>query len=272
MCIEKESILAAKEQKAVLLDISDGGVAVVTLNRPDAMNAINNDLKIELLDAMRQVAHDSAVKAVVLTGAGRAFCAGGDVKEMGGSRAPVEMRDRMRRYLHEALLLIYKMEKPVIAAVNGFAVGAGCNLALACDIILASEQAKFSEIFVKVGLVPDAGGFFLLPRLIGMPKAKELVFRGNTIDAREAERIGMINAVHPAEDLMGQALAMANELADGPARAIGIAKTMLHQSAEMNFPAALDYEAAVQAIVASTDDHREGVKAFAEKRKPKFGQ
>lgn len=260
------------QQKTVLLDLTDEGVAVVILNRPDAMNAINNDLKVEFLDVMRRIAADPDVKAVVLTGAGRAFCAGGDVKEMSGSRVPVEMRDRMRRYLHEALLLIYKMEKPVIAAVNGFAVGAGCNMALACDIILASEGAKFSEIFVKVGLVPDAGGFFLLPRLIGMPKAKELVFRGNAIDAREAERIGMINAVHPAEELMAQALAMASELANGPSKAIGIAKTMLHQSAEMNFPAALDYEAAVQAIIANTEDHREGVKAFAEKRKPKFGQ
>jgi 2-(1,2-epoxy-1,2-dihydrophenyl)acetyl-CoA isomerase len=178
----------------------------------------------------------------------------------------------MRKYLHEALLTIYKMEKPVIAAVNGFAVGAGCNLALAADIILASEDAKFSQIFVKVGLVPDSGGFFFLPRLVGMAKAKELVFRGNTIDAREAERIGMINAVCAADELLNQAMAMATEFAQGPTRAIGIAKTMLNQSAEMTFAAALDYEAAVQAIVASTDDHREGVKAFAEKRKPKFGQ
>lgn len=264
--------MSTTEHKTVLLDVTDEGVATVTLNRPEAMNAINNDLKIELLEVMRQVAADPLVKSVILTGAGRAFCAGGDVKEMSGARTPVEMRDRMRKYLHEALLIIYKMEKPVIAAVNGFAVGAGCNMALACDIILASDQAKFSEIFVKVGLVPDAGGFFLLPRLVGMPKAKELVFRGNAIDAREAERIGMINAVYPADELMKQAMAMANEIANGPTRAIGIAKTMLHQSAEMNFPAALDYEAAVQAIVSSTDDHREGVRAFAEKRKPKFGR
>ena len=261
-----------EEEKTVLLEVNGDGVATVTLNRPGAMNAINHALKVELVDVMKEVATDPQVRAVILTGKGRAFCAGGDVKEMSGNRVAFDARDRMRKYLHEALLIIYKMEKPVIAAVNGFAVGAGCNLALAADIILASEDAKFSEIFVKVGLVPDAGGFFFLPRLVGMPKAKELVFRGNTIDAREAERIGMINAVYAADELLDQAMAMATEFAQGPTRAIGIAKTMLHQSAEMTFAAALDYEAAVQAIVASTDDHREGVKAFAEKRKPKFGQ
>ncbi|WP_417414632.1 enoyl-CoA hydratase/isomerase family protein [Hoeflea sp.] len=260
------------EDKTVLLETTDQGVAIVTLNRPRAMNAINTDLKIELLDVMRQVSSDPKLKVVVLTGAGRAFCAGGDVKEMGGERTPVERRDTMRNYLHETLLLMHKMEKPVIAAVNGFAVGAGCNLAMAADIILASDEATFAQIFVKVGLVPDAGGFYLLPRLVGMPKAKELVFRGNKIDAREAERIGMVNAVFPAGELMDQAHAMARELAHGPTKAIGIAKTMLNQSAEMNFASALDYEAAVQAIVATTDDHREGVKAFAEKRMPKFGK
>lgn len=257
-------------ESTVKLEITEKGVAIIKLNRPKAMNAINDQMKVELTDIVRKVKHDQDVKAVILTGEGRAFCAGGDVKEMSGTRAPMFLRNRMRTYLHQIVIMISQMEKPVITAVNGYAVGAGCNLALSGDIILASDQAKFSEIFVQVGLIPDAGGFYFLPRLIGLHKAKELVFRGKMIDAREADRIGLVNHVYPHDELMPKALEMANELADGPTLAIGMAKTMLNQSADLDLIRALDYEAAAQAIMANTEDHQEGVKAFAEKRKPKF--
>lgn len=257
-------------ESTVKLEITEKGVAIIKLNRPKAMNAINDQMKVELTDIVRKVKHDQDVKAVILTGEGRAFCAGGDVKEMSGTRSPMFLRNRMRTYLHQIVIMISQMEKPVITAVNGYAVGAGCNLALSGDIILASDQAKFSEIFVQVGLIPDAGGFYFLPRLIGLHKAKELVFRGKMIDAREADRIGLVNHVYPHDELMPKALEMANELADGPTLAIGMAKTMLNQSADLDLIRALDYEAAAQAIMANTEDHQEGVKAFAEKRKPKF--
>jgi 2-(1,2-epoxy-1,2-dihydrophenyl)acetyl-CoA isomerase len=265
-----ETNLENTVESTVILEITEKGVAIIRLNRPKALNAINDQMKRELRDVVRQVAQDPAVKAVILTGEGRAFCAGGDVKEMSGSRQPMYLRNRMRSYLHQIIIMIQQMEKPVITAVNGFAVGAGCNLALSGDIILASDQAKFSEIFVQVGLVPDAGGFYFLPRLIGLHRAKELVFSGKMVDAAEADRIGLVNHVYPHEELLPKALEMANRFAEGPLLAIGMAKTMLNQSADLDLIRALDYEAAVQAVMANTEDHQEGVKAFAEKRKPKF--
>jgi len=265
-----DNTVESTAERMVKLEITEKGVAIVKLNRPKALNAINDQMKVELLETVRQVAQDPAVKVVVLTGEGRAFCAGGDVKEMAASNSPMYLRNRMRRYLHQIIITLHQMEKPVITAVNGYAVGAGCNLALSGDIILASDQAKFSEIFVQVGLIPDAGGFYFLPRLIGLHKAKEMIFRGKMIDAQEAERMGLVNHVYPHDELMDKALEMANELADGPTLAIGVAKTMINQIANMDLIRALDYEAAAQAIMTSTEDHREGVRAFAEKRKPKF--
>lgn len=257
-------------ESVVTYEINQDGVALVKLNRPAQLNALNSQMRVELSEIVRHIATDATVKALVITGEGRAFCAGGDIKEMSASGTPFDGRDRMREQLHKTILAIYNMEKPVIMAVNGVAVGAGCNFALCGDIILASDQAKFSEIFVKVGLVPDAAGFYFLPRLIGLPKAKELVFRGNIIDACEAERIGLINRVVEHSKLLDEAMGLASELATGPTKAIGLAKTMLNQSLELDLAKSLDYEAMAQSIVKESEDHLEGVQAFKEKRKPHF--
>ena len=257
-------------EQVINYQLTEEGIAIVTLNRPAALNAINMEMKIELYRIMNEIAEDSHVKSVIITGEGRAFCAGGDVKEMNPTRNPIETRDRMKKYLLKTVLLITKMEKPVIMAVNGYAVGAGCNLALAGDIILASTKAVFSEIFVNVGLIPDAGGLYFLPRLVGLPKAKELIFRGSQIGAEEAERIGLVNYVVEHESLLDEAMTLAKEFANGPTKAIGVAKTMLNQSLEMDLETALDYEAMAQSVIGLTEDHKEGTRSFTEKRKPNF--
>lgn len=257
-------------EPTVLCEINEHGVALIKLNRAKALNALNVQLKVELWETINRVATDNHVRAVVITGEGRGFCAGGDIKEMDSNRKPFTNREKMRAHFHQTIMAIHNMEKPVIMAVNGFAVGAGFNFALSGDIILASDQAQFSQIFVQVGLIPDGGGFYFLPRLIGMPKAKELVFRGKMITAEEAEKLGLINRVVPHDQLLSEAMALANELAQGPTKAIGLAKTMLHESAEMDLQKALNYEALAQAVTVQTDDHKEGIQAFAEKRKPKF--
>lgn len=257
-------------EPVLLFEINELGVAIIKLNRPKALNALNLQLRIDLWKTIERFATDDAVKVVLITGEGRAFCVGGDINEMDPKRKAFTARERIRSNVHQMIMTIYKMEKPVIIAVNGLAVGAGFNFALCGDIILASDQAKFSQSFVKVGLVPDCGGFYFLPRLIGLPKAKELVFRGKTISAEEAEKLGLINQVVPHDQLLPEAIELANELAQGPTRAIGLAKTMLNECYEMDLQKSLDYEALAQVITAQSDDHQEGVKAFTEKRKPKF--
>lgn len=250
----------------------DDGVATVTLDQPESLNAFSTRMQSELAALIPALADDAAVRALVLTGAGRAFCAGGDIREMEGvdQPSPLAGRNKLQRMLTTVLMPLLRLEKPVIAAVNGVAVGAGMNLALAADITLVADTAKFSQAFVKVGLVPDTGGLYLLTRLIGMNRAKELCFTGRTITAGEALALGLVNRVLPAAELMPAALELAHELARGATAAIGLTKSLLHLAPTATIEEMAEFEAYALAVTLSTEDHREGIRAFREKRPPAF--
>lgn len=244
------------------------GIVKVTLNRPEAMNALNLEIREELAQAVQMVANDSEAKVLVLTGAGRAFCAGGDVKTMVGL-TPMGMRDRLTK-LHRTLMAILNLQQPVIAMVNGYAVGAGFNLALAADMIIASENAKFCQSFVNVGLIPDFGGLYILPRLVGLARAKELVLTARMIDAAEAERMGLVNKVVPPDELEAATYEIAGKLASGPSRTLGLAKSILNRAFEYDLPTLLELEADTQGLLMQTEDTKEAIQAFVDKRQPKF--
>jgi 2-(1,2-epoxy-1,2-dihydrophenyl)acetyl-CoA isomerase len=256
-----------------LLYESDDGVATLTLNRPAALNAFDDVMQRELAMLIPAIAADNAVRCLILTGAGRAFCAGGDIRGMDtADPAPIAGRNRLRNMLQTVFMPLIRLETPVIAAVNGVAVGAGLNLALAADIVLADEAAMMSQIFVQVGLVPDTGGLFLLTRLIGLNRAKELCFTGRKFTGRDAAAWGLVNRALPGGDLLPAARALAREIADGPAAAIGMTKSLLNLSATATIEEMAEFEAYAQAIALSTDDHREGLLAFREKRPPRYGK
>ncbi len=246
------------------------GVAVITLNNQEIRNALSDKMMDELFLVLDEIEKDDEVRAVVITGAGRAFSSGGNVNSMQRlTESAILARDVVVR-LGKLIMRITELEKPVIAAVNGAAVGAGCNLALAADIIIASENAVFSEIFVRIGLLPDAGGMFFLPRLIGVAHAKRLCFTGDMVNAEEAERLGMVNKVVPAEELEAEALGLAERLAKGPTKAIALMKTIINKGLSCDLAAVCEYEAQAQAILLQTEDFKEGMQAFQEKREPKF--
>jgi enoyl-CoA hydratase/carnithine racemase len=250
----------------------EGGIATIILNRPEASNALTPKMFQELCDAFENTRLEQETKVVLLTGAGKSFCAGGDIKELVPvlRENPSQCRSFFRELMHRAYLAIWNLEKPVIAAVNGVAAGGGCDLALMCDIRVASQHARFSEIYVNIGAMPDSGGTWLLPRLTGLSKACELIFSGDIIDANEAERIGLVNKVVPAGDLDREAREMAMKLAKGPAIAIGLAKSAIHEGLAMDFAQALESVAARMSICLQTEDVTEGLNAFLEKRKPQF--
>jgi 2-(1,2-epoxy-1,2-dihydrophenyl)acetyl-CoA isomerase len=260
-----------------LLYEADQSVATITLNRPAVLNAISPQMIEELQAALHAVGDDASVRAVVLTGAGRGFCAGADLKgrqRVKPSAAPPGAgqagAERLRRTYNPLIFAIRTIEKPFIAAVNGVAAGAGCNLALACDIVLASEAARFGNVFTRIGLIPDCGGHFFLPRLVGFHKAAELMFTGDIIDAREAERIGLINRAVPHAELIPHTHELAGRLARGPTRAIGLCKRTLHVGITADLAAVLDAEAEGQGLASQTEDHWEGVQALLEKRPARF--
>lgn len=259
------------QYETLLYEVSDG-VATVTLNRPEVLNAFSTPMQRELAAVVLRLADDDAVRAVVLTGAGRAFCAGGDIGEMedAANPTPLASRNKLHRMLTRVLMPLVRLEKPVIAAVNGVAVGAGMNLALAADIAVVAEHAKFSQAFVKVGLVPDTGGLYLLTRLVGLNRAKELCFTGRMLGAREALDLGLVNQVVPADQLMPTAKALAQELAQGATAAIGLTKSLLNVATTATLEEMAGLEAYALSVVLSTEDHREGVRAFREKRAPLF--
>ena len=257
--MEYESILSKKE----------GKVVTITLNRPQSLNFLDPIMAEETDRALADAEKDEGVGAVVITGAGRAFSAGGDLKFMKEDHTAYEFYQRME-YITRFIRTMIHLPKPIIASVNGPAVGGGCNIALAADIVLASEKATFAEVFSRIGLIPDCGGIYLLSRRIGLTRAKDLVFTGRTVEAEEAERLGMVNRVFPAEALPEETRKMALELAGGPTLALGIAKRLLNQSYESDFDTLLRLENSNQALLRLTEDHREGVKAFFEKRKPEF--
>ncbi|MCL6554298.1 MAG: enoyl-CoA hydratase/isomerase family protein [Firmicutes bacterium] len=254
---------------STVLTALEGGVLTLTLNRPEVLNALNEQLTADLHDGLRFAERTPEVRCVVLTGAGRGFCSGQDLRERTGGEA-VSYGDSLRRRYNPVILRMRTMEKPVIAAVNGVAAGAGCNLALAADLRIASERASFIEVFSRVGLVPDSGGTFTLPRLVGLGKALELAFTADPVDAHEALRLGLVNRVVPHDELMAHTLALATRLAQGPTRAFGLTKRAFNYALTASLEATLEYEAHLQEIAGRTADHREGVAAFLEKRQPRF--
>lgn len=246
------------------------GVATITLDRPEARNAIDLVMRRELLAALDELEADATTRVVILTGAGGHFSAGGDVKTMAAKRqTAAEGRARVES-LNRFLIRLFEYPKPTIAMVDGFAVGAGCNIALACDMVIASDRARFGEVFARIGLVPDGGGTWLLPRLVGLAKAKELVFSADIIDAAEALRIGLVNRVVPAAELRAATQALAARITAGPPGALALAKALLNRSETVDLATALGFEAYAQAQAITSDDHAEGVRAFLEKRPPRF--
>lgn len=250
-----------------------GTVFVLTLNRPDRLNALNVQVAHDFTAAIHEACERGA-RAIVLTGAGRAFSAGGDLREMqelAQTAGRVEaFFDEPLRLLNNAILLIRQTPVPFIAAVNGVASGGGCNLALACDLVIAAKSARFNQAFIKIGLTPDCGGTFMLPRLVGVKRAAELLFTGDLISAEAAAEMGMINAVTPDEELMDTAMTMAEKLAQAPTAAIGEIKKLLDASAANDMREQLELERKTQIESGKTKDFVEGVSAFLEKRPPRF--
>ena len=250
----------------------DQGVAVITLNRPDVLNSFNRAMGKQLHQALADAADDDQVRAVLLTGAGRGFCAGQDLAEVlpaEGQPKPV-LGDTVRDTYNPIILGIRNLEKPVICAVNGVAAGAGANIAYACDLVLASNKASFVQSFCKLGLVPDSGGTFFLPRLVGMARANALAMLGDKIRAEDALAMGLIYKVCEPEALMDQALELARGLATQPTAGLGLIKRAFNQSFANDLETQLELERQLQTEAGETYDYNEGVAAFMEKRKPQY--
>lgn len=248
----------------------EDGVAVIQMNNPKAMNALEDELSAELLSAYRDVAADPEIGAVILTGAEKAFCAGGDLKKLSQGFPSAEAGYDYMRSFREMVTTFMNMPKPTIAAVNGYAVGAGFCIAMQADLILASDKAKFGMAFANVGLIPDLAGMYTLPRLVGLQRAKELIFTGRTIGAEEAKDMGIVNQVVSHDSLMDEAKKLAKRLADGPRVALRMAKNVMNDSINMTLEQLLDLEPHAQAICFQSQDHKIGVDAFFQKTKPVF--
>jgi enoyl-CoA hydratase/carnithine racemase len=255
------------------------GVATITLNRPDRMNAFTNTMIREWAQALEDVRLDADVRAVIVTGAGRGFCAGADLRGesglqniagTGGPPSAADRRNWLRDSVHYVPRAVALLDKPYIAAVNGAAVGAGMDMCSMADIRIASEAARFSMGYVRVGLVPGDGGCYYLPRIVGMAKALELIWTGDFIDAQEALRIGYVSRVVPAGELMPAVRELAERIAQGPAVAVQLAKRLAYRGQTQDVGEALEAAGQAMAIVQSTEDAREGPRAFAEKREPQF--
>jgi 2-(1,2-epoxy-1,2-dihydrophenyl)acetyl-CoA isomerase len=247
----------------------DGPIATLTLDRPAALNALTVPVKIALRETLEALAGDRDVRALVLTGAGRAFCAGQDLAERDEpDAAPLEVEVRER--YNPIVRAIRSMGQPVIAAVNGVAAGAGASLAFACDLRIAAQEARFVLAFGRIGLVPDSGATWFLPRLVGPAKAAELALVGDPVDAAEALRLGLVSRVVPGDRLMTEARALAGRLADGAPLALALTKEALWRSATIGLDEALEGEAKLQGIAGASSDHAEGLAAFREKRSPRF--
>jgi 2-(1,2-epoxy-1,2-dihydrophenyl)acetyl-CoA isomerase len=256
------------------VEVADA-IATLTLNRPAALNALDGALKAALAGAIRTIGRDRDVRVVVLTGAGRAFSTGQDLRETAAASDDAARRTPsfarlLRETYHPIVLGLRSLDQPVIAAVNGIAAGAGASLAFACDLRIASEDASFLLAFGRVGLIPDTGTTWFLPRLIGPARAAELAFTTDPLPAAEAERIGLVNRVVPPDRLMAETRSLAERLAQGAPRALAYAKRALNRSLEVGLADALEYEAALQGLAGMTADHAEGVRAFIEKRPPRF--
>jgi 2-(1,2-epoxy-1,2-dihydrophenyl)acetyl-CoA isomerase len=259
------------DSRSVIYHKEDAKVTI-TLNRPRSLNALNGKLVDELLSALRQAAEDSEVKVVILTGAGRAFCFGADLSEFTPQSGPQipEAPLFLLQKAQEIIRLLVGMPKPTIAALNGFATGLGLDLALACDLRIAVERAKLGEAFVFMGLVPDGGGTFFLPRLVGLAKAAEMIFTGEPITSAEAERLGLINRAVSGDNFVKAIEGLADKLVGRPPLALTLAKRALWKNLHGDLDSALKIEAQSQEACLRSEDHREAVLAFREKRKPVF--
>lgn len=254
--------------ETILFDLKDG-IASLTLNRPDVFNAFNEQLSADVNDALKKVAKDKSVRVLVISGAGKAFCSGQDLKAIAGS-SNRSLSDSLYKRYNPMIKAIRGLNVPVICKLNGVAAGAGCSLALACDLIVASENASLIEVFVNVGLVLDSGSSYFLPRLVGSARAFELATLGGKVTASQALDWGMVNKVVKAEELDAEVAALAERYAAAPTKAIGLMKKMLNKSITSDLDTMLEYEAYCQEIAGRSSDYKEGVAAFNEKRKPAF--
>ncbi len=252
----------------------EGHIATITMNRPETMNALNIQMLQEMVAAIDEIARNDDVRVVVLTGAGRVFCSGADISEGGKasglSGTPVEMHHNVRNSYQKVALGLQRLDKPTIAMVNGAAVGAGCDFAFACDMRVGSEKARFRNGFVRVGLIPGGGGTWLYTRLMGLGRGLEFLFTGDFLEAEEAEHIGVLNKIVPAEDLERETMGLAQKIANNPPLAVQMSKMMAYKALDSDLEAALEQAAACQALALSSEDHREGVNAFIERREAQF--
>lgn len=245
-------------------------VAYITLNRPEVFNSFNREMALRLQDTLDACEVNDAVRAIVLTGNGKAFCAGQDLKEVTSTELNPGFKKILEEHYNPIILRIRNIEKPIIAAVNGVAAGAGANIALACDVVIADEKASFIQAFSLIGLIPDSAGTFFLPRLIGFQKASALMMLGDKVSAEEAERLGMIYKYVPSEEFQETIQKLALKMANMPTKALGLIKKTLNQSLINNLEQQLALESKHQIKAASSEDYQEGVSAFIEKRKPNF--
>jgi 2-(1,2-epoxy-1,2-dihydrophenyl)acetyl-CoA isomerase len=245
------------------------GVAYLTLNRPEVYNALNDKITYELQDAFKMIAKDDQVRAVILTGEGKAFCSGQDLKDSSKQGKRSFLQSLQKRY-NPIISAMRSLPKPIVCRLNGVAAGAGCSLALASDMIIAAEESSMIEIFVNIGLVPDSGSAYFLPRLVGMARAFELCAMGKPVKAKDALAIGLVNRVVPLAELDAAVQEYADFFSKAPTKAIGLIKKMLNKSTTSSLEEMLEYEAYCQEIAGATHDHQEGVQAFIEKRKPGF--
>jgi 2-(1,2-epoxy-1,2-dihydrophenyl)acetyl-CoA isomerase len=248
----------------------ENNIAWVTLNRPDVFNSFNREMAIALQERLDECEHDPVVRAIVITGSGRAFCAGQDLKEVTTPEINPGFKKILEEHYNPIISRIRNIEKPIIAAVNGVAAGAGANIALACDIVVASENASFIQAFSKIGLIPDSAGTFFLPRLIGFQKASALMMLGDKIGAEEAAKLGMIYKVYFAEEFNAKVKELATTMATMPTKSLGMTKRLLNKSYANDLNTQLEFESKLQIEAAQSEDYEEGVKAFIEKREPIF--
>jgi len=262
------------EYKTIIYE-KEGGIATITLNRPDKLNAVGGGMGEELPQAFEEANSDDEVRVLIITGAGRGFCSGADLTELGPATTPerrwyMAAKHPISEGIRSTALQLQNFEKPVIAAINGAAAGMGFSLALACDIRIASEKAVFSQIFIKRGLVPDQGSTYFLPRMMGLAKACEMVFTGDMLNAEQAKEYGLLNQVVPHDELMPTVKELAARIAAGPPIAMKLAKRALYKGVNTDLPTAIEFEGYAQGICFGTEDAKEGMAAFLEKREPQF--
>lgn len=257
-------------QFSTIIFEKENGVATLTLNRPDKLNALNKEVYLEIGKAIDELENDSNFRVLVITGAGRAFSAGGDISELSEATRSIEAAQKRLRMSHPLVARIKKIKQPIIVSINGDAIGGGCSIALNGDLRIASEKARFGITFIRVGLAPDMGAIYNLPRLVGISKACELAFLGDIIDAHEAERIGLINRVVAPENLDTIVNEWATRLAQSPTLTLSLVKGALYKGLNMDFTSELEDEINLQSLCMNSEGGREGLRAFLEKRKPSF--